>query len=146
MHMKQFLALIFMLVIVTAFNGTRSDGPATLINVLNNYFQGIATKNRAMLDSNCTRDYILFEHGAIWNNDSLWAVMQSEPAISIRFKLDNFKTTIDTKTGHISYHNEGRFYRNDTLMQTIHWVESAAFLKENGRWKIHFLHSTRRGQ
>jgi hypothetical protein len=88
-------------------------------------------------------DYLLFESGKVWNNDSLWKALDFTNR-RIEFKLDNFKVHMDRKSGHISYFNHEEVYVRDTLSKVIECIENATFKKEGERWKIDFLQSTRR--
>lgn len=110
--------------------------------VLIDYFDGIKNRDLEKMTANTTTDYLLFESGKVWNNDSLWADLQHFKDQRIEFRLDHFKVKVDNKIAHISYFNYGDIYVNDTLINTIEWIENATFLKVDGTWKIDFLHST----
>ncbi len=47
------------------------DDPENLKQVLVAYFEGVASKDLKKLNDVTTSDFILFEDGKVWNNDSL---------------------------------------------------------------------------
>ena len=57
-------------------------------------------------------------------------------------KFQFIKTEQNGDIAWVSYHNTAEFSLNEK-QQTINWLESAVLRKENGRWKIKLLHSTR---
>jgi hypothetical protein len=48
------------------------DDPSKLKSVLLDYFDGIKTNDLEKMNLNTTSDFLLFESGKVWNNDSLW--------------------------------------------------------------------------
>jgi hypothetical protein len=52
------------------------------------------------------------------------------------------KVNMDVNSGDIIYYNHGDFVINDTIKTQVDWLESAIFRKIDGKWKLHFLHST----
>lgn len=111
--------------------------------VLIGYFEGISTKDFAKMDALCTDDYVLFESGMVWNNDSLANNVKKFPG-RLQFRFDSFNVRADRESGRMTYFNHGDLYVNDSLKQSFDWVESATFRKEDGQWKLEFLHSTGR--
>lgn len=111
--------------------------------VLTDYFSAIRAKDLDKMKALCTDDYVLFEAGMVWNNDSLGNNIRKGDA-EIRFTLDNFNIRVDRESARINYFNHGEAYRNDSLKSTINWIESGTFRKVKGQWKLEFLHSTRR--
>lgn len=109
--------------------------------VLTDYFAAIRAKDLEKMNALCTDDYLLFESGMVWNNDSLGHNIMKSPS-EIHFTLDNFNIKVDRESGRITYFNHGDVYRNDSLKRSVDWVESATFRKVDGAWKLEFLHST----
>ncbi len=118
------------------------DDPSKLKSVLLDYFDGIKTNDLEKMNLNTTSDFLLFESGKVWNNDSLWTNGQKYKETRIDFRLYNFNITVDNESGHITYFNHGDIYKQDSLTQTIEWIENATFKKLDGHWKIDFLQST----
>lgn len=118
------------------------EKPEVLIQVLTNYFDGIKSHDSAKMAQYCTDDYVLFESGKVWNNDSLWNEIEKFKDIRVEFKAGNYKASIDEQSGHVTYFNHGDFYSKDSLVSSVDWLESAAFKKVGDQWKIQFLHSS----
>jgi hypothetical protein len=100
------------------------------------------TNDLEKMNLNTTSDFLLFESGKVWNNDSLWTNGQKYKETRIDFRLYNFNITVDNESGHITYFNHGDIYKQDSLTQTIEWIENATFKKLDGHWTIDFLQST----
>lgn len=109
--------------------------------VLMDYFGAIRAKDLDKMNALCTDDYVLFEGGMVWNNDSLGKNIMKSPA-EIRFTFDHFNIRVEQESGRMTYFNHGDVYRNDSLKRSIDWIESATFRKVEGKWKLEFLHST----
>ena len=143
---NKILLLVIQVGLLTACQQTnQKDDPEKLKAVLTGYFDGIRAKDPNKLNELTTNDYVLFESGLIWNNDSLANIFKKYPTIQYKpFKLDNFRISVDNEIGHMTYYNHGEFTINDTTKFEFDWLESANFRKVDGKWKIDFLHSTQR--
>ena len=118
------------------------DEPERLQVVLTDYFDGIKNKDFQKMKDLTTADFVLYEDGKVFNNDSLINVLNGFGNFKGEFKLDFRKTNVDNTTGNIQYFNTGQFTFNDTTQVTYDWLESAAFRKIDDEWKLEFLHST----
>jgi hypothetical protein len=103
---------------------------------------GIKTQDLEKLNSLTTSDFVLFEDGVIWTNDSLVTMKEKFSSFKGAWKFDNISVNIDESSGDIVYFNQGDFVFNDTIKIKIDWLESATFRKVDGKWKMNFLHST----
>ncbi len=139
--MGSFLVIVSALYACTEPN--KKDDPEKLKAVLVDYFDGIKSKDLKKMNKNTTADYLLFEGGKVWDNDSLWAALDFKNR-KIEFRLDSFRIHVDNESGHISYFNHEDVYTNDTLTKIIECIENATFRKEGGTWKIDFLQSTQK--
>lgn len=136
---------IMFLGLQTACESTTQENDADKIKaVLTGYFDGVTGKDLSKLKQMTTLDYILFEGGRVWNNDSLINFLKKRPDLTVKFKFDNMNIRAGKQFGRIIYYNHGDFFVNDTLKRSTDWVESATFRKVNGKWKMEFLHSTDR--
>jgi len=120
----------------------KKDDPEILKNILIDYFDGIKTQDLEKLNSLTTSDFVLFENGKIWTNDSLVTINEKFNSFKRDWKFDNIKVNMDESSGDIVYFNHGDFVFNDTIKMKIDWLESATFRKVDGKWKMNFLHST----
>jgi hypothetical protein len=120
-----------------------TDDPEILKKVLLSYFDGIKNKDFKKMKDATTNDFLLYEMGRVWNNDSVFREM-NRFQYTVEYKLDSFKIFVDNISGDMTYYNHGDFVFDDTTTQRFDWIESASFRKSEGRWKMNFLHITER--
>lgn len=120
----------------------KKDDPEVLKKILTDYFDGIKTQDLDKLNSLTTSDFVLFEDGKIWTNDSLVTIKDKFKSFKGEWTFDNMKVNIDNSSGDITYYDHGEFVFNDTIKMKFDWLESATFRKVDGKWKMNFLHST----
>jgi ketosteroid isomerase-like protein len=137
-----YLMIIGGLTLNSCLTKKQTDDPEKLKAVLMEYFDAIKAKDLQKMKELCTTDFVLFENGKIFNNDSLINVINSMPNAKLSYRFDNFNISVDNQTGYIRYYNYGDFTIKDTIHMTINWIESAAFKKIDNVWKLEFLHST----
>lgn len=141
--MKTIKLLTFILILgLLASCKPKRDDPEILKNILTEYFDGIRTQDLDKLNSLTTKNFVLFENGKIWTNDSLVTIKERYASFKGEWKLDSMKVNIDESSGDIVYFNHGIFIMNDTLKMEFDWLESATFRKVEGAWKLNFMHST----
>jgi hypothetical protein len=121
-----------------------TDDPEKLKKVLTGYFEGIANKDFAKMKTLTTDDFMLYEDGAVWNNDSALMNIRRNMPFTVKYKFDNFKIHVDNASGDITYINHADFVFGETNKKSLDWIESATFRKINGEWKMNFLQATLR--
>ena len=141
MKIKNILTIILGLGLLTNCQ-QKKDAPEVLKKILTDHFDGIKTQDLDKLNSLTTADFVLFENGKIWTNDSLVKPSPKVKSFKGEWTLDNVKVNIDQNSGDIIYYNHGDFIINDTIKRQVDWLESASFKKVEGQWKMKFLHST----
>lgn len=140
--MKHILLVVASL---TLLIGCQSEESARLEveQVIRAYFAGISAYDEDAIRSVCTDDYVLIEHGALWNNDSLINLLDTfKDKATITYRFEDFKTNIRGTMAFTHYWNHG-LMEMEGQQTHFKWAESAAFRKENGKWKMALLHSTR---
>lgn len=144
--MKYTTLCLLTLITLPSAGQTKKEGEdaSTLRGLLTAYFDGVAKKDLNKLNSVTTDDFVLFEGGRVWNNDSLINSMKKRPQVKLTFRFDSLDVRADHEIGRIIYFNYGDVFVNDTLKRSIRWIESATFRKVKGTWKMEFLHSTDR--
>lgn len=94
-----------------------------------------------------TNDYLLLEHGLVWNNDSVrYYMVKSLQQKEIPTRTNEFDFIETKATGDgiwVAYQNYATWTMGEKMLGKMHWLESAVIVKEDGRWKIQMLHSTR---
>jgi Domain of unknown function (DUF4440) len=129
--------------ILTGFQSNqRRDNPELLKDVLTSYFTGIEQKDFAKMKAVTTNDFILYEDGLVWNNDSVFMNIKKHLPFTVKYKMDKFKIYVDNMSGDMTYINHADFvFRNGDKL-SVDWIESATFRKIDGIWKMNFLHLT----
>ncbi|MFD1294204.1 hypothetical protein ACFQ5N_10185 [Lutibacter holmesii] len=95
-----------------------------------------------------TKDFILLENGAVWNNDTIANYMNKQRVkmAQQQFRRSNrfnfIKAVHNNGSIWIAYDNYGTFIKGTDTLRTIHWLESGVAIKENNTWKLQQLHST----
>ncbi|MCW3807665.1 nuclear transport factor 2 family protein [Plebeiibacterium marinum] len=142
MTVKIFLVIIMVVLLGACNSEPATDSPEKVKEVLVGYFKGIENTDFEKMFNVTTNDFVLFENGQVWNNDSLINYIKSVKNMKAVFAFDDFKITMGNSIANMSYVNRGSFVIDDTLTQEIIWIESATFVKQEGVWKMDFLHST----
>ena len=144
MKTKLLLLLLFALFLFGFQGKKKSDNPEQLKQVLTSYFDGIENRDFDKMKEVTTKDFVLFEDGKVWNNDSIINMIKGMPPFVAKYSFDNFHINIDDKNGNMFYFNHLDATLNDTTKLKYDWIESATFKKMDGEWKMNFLHSTTR--
>lgn len=96
-----------------------------------------------------TRDFMLLENGVVWNNDSVAHYLNRERERMEAQQYQRLNRFEFLKAEHqkhsvwVAYHNYGTWVKDQDTLGTAHWLESAVAVKDEGRWKLQQLHSTR---
>lgn len=122
----------------------KKDDSEVLKKILTDYFDGLKsnTVDLDKLNSLTTTDFVLFEDGLIWTNDSLAKPIPGVKSFKGIWSFEDMKVNIDQNSADIIYYNHGDFIINDTIKRQVDFLESATFKKVDGNWKMKFLHST----
>lgn len=142
MKLKFFLFLILTGLMISCEQTKPTDSPDELKKVLFDFFDGMKNKDFEKMKNATTDDFIIYEDGKVWNNDSLISLMKLYPNSKVDYSFDNFKINIDYSVGNMYYFNHGNFVLNDTIKMEFSWIESATFIKTDNGWKMNFMHST----
>lgn len=98
--------------------------------------------SEAMLKT-ATNDFQLLEHGEDWSMQKLAEAVQPKGR---PYERKNFFSQIRARqkgdVAWVSYWNKAEIRREGKL-RTLVWLESAVIVKQNDRWKVQLMHSTR---
>ena|ERR1022692_3979310 len=122
--------------------GKTTDDTEILKKVLTSYFEGIEKKDFAEMKAATTEDFMLYEDGAVWDNDSAFMNIRRNLPFTVKYRFENFKINADNISGDMTYLNHADFVFHDTVKKSIDWIESATFRKRGGVWKMNFLQAT----
>jgi hypothetical protein len=137
-----FLLLLTLGLLSNCMQNKPTDDPEMLKTVLRDYFDGLKNRDIKKLNEVTTTDFVSFEDGKVWTNDSLINSISQFKSFQGEWKFDNLKVNVDHSSGDITYFDHGDFILNDTIKMSFDWIESATFRKIDGKWKLNFLHST----
>ncbi len=94
-----------------------------------------------------TDDFILLEHGEVWDNSRIKVYMNGQLARKNRAKRINRMEYISIddydESIMVSYYNFAEFRRADTLVGKAKWLESALAIPTEDGWRLRMMHSTR---
>ena len=116
--------------------------PTKLKEVFESYFHGIETKDYKKLSDAITDDFVLYEMGRVWNNDSVIMNIEHNLPFEVRYTFTNHNIHVDQMSGDLTCFNHGEFVFGDSTTQSFDWIESATFRMIDGKWRMNFLHIT----
>ena len=145
---------LFTLLLSACQTATVEEGPITPAEeqIAKDLIQGAFDELWAGLDSTKistyhTEDFILLEHGEIWDNDRIKTYMRQRSAQTDRpVRTNRMEYILLEKYGEsmqIAYHNFAEFTQADTLVGEAQWLESALAVRTEAGWKLKMMHSTR---
>jgi len=148
--MKKRTTIIFILCITMASFGQSSmetDKSQIMELIMKSFDEIWSELNAKNIDKYYTKDFLLLEHGEVWNNDTIANYLDKAKLRKPNPKRKNTIEIIEIKIANgmawVAYHNYATFSTDNTIIRKAHWLESAtAILTENG-WKLQMLHSTR---
>ena len=106
-------------------------------------FAAMSKHDGEAMQATATDDFQLLEHGEDWTMQRLIDAVQPKGK---PYERKNFFNQIRARqvgdVAWISYWNKAEILREGNL-RTVVWLESAVVVKEDDRWKVQLLHSTR---
>jgi lysophospholipase L1-like esterase len=123
-------------------SGGHPDDPALLQQVLTDYFAGINEHDTAKMRAVTTEDFILYEDGLVWNNDSAFMNILRHLPFTVKYTLGDMRMFVDERSGDCVYTNRADFVFHDSIHRRIEFLESASFRKTATGWKMNVLHAT----
>ena len=124
--------------------GPAVEDPGVLRRLVGEFFRGIEEKDTVALRRITTADFVLYEEGKVWNNDSGLANIRRNLPFTVKYQLSGFVVHVDEHSGDARWMNHADFVFDDTARESFDWVESGTFRKERDGWKINFLSVARR--
>ena len=141
--MRQSLYVGFWLCGVLFSSGTvkAEDHPA--FQPVKELFAAMSNRDGKAMQETSTKDFQLLEHGEDWTMQKL--IDAAKPKDKPSERKNFFKQIRARQQGNvawISYWNKAEIRRN-SKMRTLVWLESAVMVKQDDRWKVQLMHSTR---
>lgn len=137
-----FYWLAGLLLLAACHSGGHPDDPAVLQQVLTDYFDAIGEHDTLKMRVLTTDDFILYEDGLAWNNDSAFQNIRRNLPFTVKYTLGDMRMFVDEHSGHCVYTNHADFVFDDSIHKHIEFLESAGFRKTAAGWKIDLLHVT----
>lgn len=106
-------------------------------------FAAMSKHDGKAMQETSTDDFQLLEHGEDWTMQQLVDAVQPKGKPYVRKNFFNqIRAYQKGGVAWISYWNKAEITRDGTL-RTVVWLESAVVVKEDNRWKVQLMHSTR---
>lgn len=107
------------------------------------FFEGFSQLNERLFWENTTPDFVLYEAGMIWNNDTLALKIKANPSTNFERKNSFTFMHVEQKgdMAWLSYWQQAVIRRDDKI-RNARWLESVVLVRQSGRWKIRMMHST----
>ncbi len=115
-----------------------------IVATVGTIFTAALTDDFAKFDSVVAPGFYIYDGGARFNGDSILNLIKAQHAAGKRYEWNVTEPDvhIDGNMAWIAYVNKGKITdASGTVDQR--WLESAVLQKQNGEWKIVFMHSTR---
>jgi hypothetical protein len=141
--MKQLLLLSYILSSLNCLSQQANDSTA-IIQMLKQDYATMGNMDIPTHLNNVTNDYLLIEHGQIWDIkgelDSIYRKYANDKSTRTDF-FSIKKVTISGDMAYGVWYLRSEFKENGKTTERA-WNESGVFRKELGRWKIALIHST----
>lgn len=143
---KRFILLVLLF---ASFQVTAQDADQKQVeNLIQNSFDEIFSNyNAEKLTNFYTEDFILLEHGEVWDMDFIRNYLgkaKSNPNPPTRTNRFEFiKTLVEGDRAWVAYHNYATISRDGQLLRQLYWLESATAIRTANGWRLDMLHSTR---
>ncbi len=152
--MKYFTSIIALCVLASCTPKINIDKPISTEEeqIMKDLIQGVfddiwSVKDPSKLLNYHTSDFIILEHGEVWDNNRIkgWMAGRLEQG-SLPRRVNRMEYISIDKYGpsiQAPYHNYAEFYRADTLAFEASWLESAVAVPTENGWRLKMMHSTR---
>ncbi|MGB7326042.1 MAG: nuclear transport factor 2 family protein [Rubripirellula sp.] len=141
--MRQSLLVGFCLGGVLFFSGMVKAADHPAFGPVKELFAAMSKHDGKAMQETATRDFQLLEHGEFWTMQKLVDAVQPKGKPQER---KNFFQQIQARQKGdvvwVSYWNKAEI-RRESKVRTIVWLESAVMVREESRWKVQLMHSTR---
>jgi len=114
-----------------------------IMRAVETFFHAASTDDTSEFKSVIAPTFYLFDSGVRFNGDSMMAVIKQLHLSGkrIEWHVTNPDVHINGDSAWLAYVNNGTATDSSGTTQ-LQWLESAILVKESGKWKMVFLHST----
>lgn len=125
------------------FSGFASAEEHPAFQPVKDLFAAMSKHDGKAMQATATEDFQLLEHGEDWTMQQLAEAVQPKGQ---PYERKNFFKQIRARqngdVAWVSYWNKAEI-RRESGLRTVVWLESAVMVKEDDRWKVQLMHSTR---
>jgi ketosteroid isomerase-like protein len=147
---RAFFSIVAVVLTLTlSANATEKEAPATgaqaeVVEVVRSMFAALAAEDIPKLRAVIAPDFYAFEAGGRVTGDALIDLMKKAHAGGkvYTWTVNEPEVRIGADMAWITYVNRGSI-KDATETKNVTWLESMVLRKEEGKWRIQFLHSTR---
>lgn len=148
MKTKLLITLALFTMAFTYGQATEVTEEEKIEQLINDVFDGIwSDLNPENINKYQTDDFLLLEHGEIWNNDTITAYMegasQRKPLPERVNDIEIIEIKIFNDHAWVAYHNRASISVDGKVVRNAYWLESATAVRTEEGWKLDMLHSTR---
>jgi hypothetical protein len=143
MNTKLFFCILILVFAFSCRSGVDSNASKEeLREVWSGWYNALAKKDLAGMKELTTSNFIMYDNGVVYNNESALRSLEGMDNFTATFKFDSLNTHIEKLNASAYCQREATFTMNDSTWAPVHFLESATFRKEDNKWKLRFLHSS----
>lgn len=106
------------------------------------FFTALSEANQQGIRDSTTENFLVLEHGEIWNLDKLLSVVRPKTSLRRNF-FSVVSEDVRGDTALVNYWNKALERSENGEERTRAWLESVVVVKRRGTWRILQMHSTR---
>src|SRR5580704_6713924 len=121
-----------------------SPEEAKVIETVKAVFAAAAADDLGKFHAVTTKDFYAYDNGMRFDGDALMQAIQKQHAAGYVYEWNVTQPEVHVagNVAWITYVNKGSV-KNAAGTQQVTWLESMVLEKKSGKWRIHFVHSTR---
>lgn len=123
---------------------TPSAEPGAVMAALDQWYAAIRADDLDGFAKVTTSDFIAYDAGGVYPGLELARAIKAahDSGKVFVWSVAAPKVQLDCRSALVTYVNKGQVKSADGVVDVV-WLESAAFRREAGRWKLSFFHSSR---
>jgi ketosteroid isomerase-like protein len=131
-----------------AFVGPSTAAPAAeeirVVDTVKAVFAAAVADDLGKFHAVTTKDFYAYDNGMRFDGDALMQAIQKQHAAGYVYEWNVTQPEVHVagNVAWITYINKGSVKRPEGTVQ-VTWLESMMLEKKGGKWRIHFVHSTK---
>lgn len=144
--MQKIKILFFILLISVTVHAQKAATEQKIVQqAIENMFTALTNGDTSVLKTLVTSKVHFYEYGQIWNIDTIISITMMGKTIPDFKRTNSFEfisTTVIKKTAWVTYYLQS-VIAGDGKQEMVKWLETVVLIKDENKWKIDVLHSTR---